>query len=101
MLLNLLLNAVEAMPKGGVISIKARLPRTNAKHFTVEVRDSGTGIKKADLLKVCRHDFSTKGKRHGFGLFIVERIIADYKGKMALRSERRKGTVVTLDLPSI
>lgn len=101
MLLNILLNALEAMPKGGRICITAEPRAGKRKHIRVRVMDSGSGIKKSDMHKVCGHDFSTKGKRHGFGLFIVQWIIDSFKGTMSLQSNRGKGTIVTLELPSI
>jgi signal transduction histidine kinase len=98
-LVNVVLNAIEAMPKGGTITIRSHRARSR-KHVVIEVRDSGRGIKKADLPRIFESTFSTKGKHHGFGLFIVRKTIADYKGKVEIKSIRGKGTIVRLELPS-
>jgi two-component system CheB/CheR fusion protein len=99
--MNVLLNSLEAMPKGGSILIKARPPRGKQRRVRLEVKDTGVGIRKSDIPKVCSPDFSTKGKRQGFGLFIIQRVMEDYKGKVTLHSVRGTGTTVILDLPLI
>ena len=100
-ILNLLLNALESMPRGGALTIAARRLRNKTKPIVLKVSDSGTGIKKNDLNKVFTTKFSTKGKGHGFGLFIVQQIVSEYGGTVSISSARSKGTTVCLELPAL
>jgi signal transduction histidine kinase len=99
-ILNLLLNALEAVQEGGVIRLTVNKPTKNAKYLLLRISDDGIGIKKADISKVFERDFSTKGDQHGLGLFIVRKIMNDYGGSVKLQSIRRKGTDVTLRIPT-
>jgi signal transduction histidine kinase len=98
-ILNLLLNALEAVQEGGVIRLTVGKPKRNAKYLLLRISDDGIGIKKVDLSKVFERDFSTKGEQHGLGLFIVRKILNDYGGSVKLQSIRRKGTDLTLRIP--
>jgi len=98
--LNLLLNASEAIKDRGHIEVTTGTrPRRNAKHVDVLVRDNGEGIRKRDLGKAFDWGFSTRGKKQGFGLFIVKRIIEMHGGRVAIDSKRGKGTTVSLKIP--
>jgi len=98
-ILNVLLNSLEAMPNGGTIEVLAKPPLGQSKFLQVIVRDNGKGIKKVDIPKVFDPDFSTKGKQHGLGLFIVKKIFDDYGGLVSLKSDRGKGTQISLKIP--
>ncbi len=103
--LNLALNAVEAMPQGGTLTISTRaviLPRRGDKpsHVLIEFRDTGKGIsdeqrrrKNSSLLN------STKQRGTGLGLAIVERVIETHRGKIRILSRAGKGTSVSVTLP--
>jgi signal transduction histidine kinase len=100
-LLNLLLNAIEAMPKNhqGKIEISAELAADRAA-AVITIRDNGSGISKGNLKKIFTRRFTTKVKGNGLGLADVHRIIEEHKGSIAVQSKLNKGTVFTLELPA-
>ena len=100
-LLNLILNALEAMPKGGTLGISANRSRDRTHPIHLEIRDSGIGIRKADLAKLFSAEFSTKGKGHGYGLLIVQQIVRDFGGTVSVESRRGRGTTVILRLRAL
>jgi two-component system sensor histidine kinase/response regulator len=98
-LLNLSLNACEAMPAGGTLTI-----RTSAKDHNVliEVCDTGCGIKKEHLDRIFEPFFSTKpaGKGTGLGLSVTYGIVQQHGGSLTVDSVESKGTKFTICLPS-
>ncbi len=95
--LNLLLNARDAMPKGGNISINAAL---TGFHIIIRVSDTGVGIEEGVLDKIFRPFFTTKGdKGTGLGLAVCHKIIGQHKGEIRVDSEVGKGTTFTIFLP--
>lgn len=94
--LNLLLNSVEAMPNGGVISIRIFV-REN--EICVEIADEGTGISEEQLGWLFNPFFSTKENGNGLGLSIARDIMKEHGGRLHLSSGKRKGTVVTCQFP--
>ena len=107
-LLNLILNACDAMPQGGSLTFStapAELPgmepgRAGVPALALSVRDSGTGIPPEALRKVFEPFFTTKGERGtGLGLVISRNIIWEHSGTLAVVSEPGKGTTFTLTLP--
>ncbi len=95
---NLFKNAMEAMPKGGVISIKVC---QNRKFVKIEVNDTGVGIAKENLSHVIEPFFSTKrfGNNYGLGLSYCYTVLIKHKGKIDIKSEENKGTTVFIALP--
>lgn len=101
-ILNLVLNARDAMPPGGgVLSIWARQPDPSTQRIEIGVRDTGSGISAQDLKHVFEPLFTTKpvGKGTGLGLSIVKRIIEAHGGTAEIDSAPGKGTTVKLYLP--
>ncbi|MBN1832343.1 MAG: PAS domain S-box protein [Deltaproteobacteria bacterium] len=96
--LNLYLNAIEAMEDGGTLSV-ALNQREDLKSVRIIVSDTGSGIKKADLVHVFDPYFTTKQSGTGLGLAIVHRIIEAHKGEIRVESETGRGTSVTIILP--
>jgi len=94
---NLCLNAVEAMPGGGELRLAATV---EGDVLRLTVSDTGEGIAAADLPHVFEPFFSTKPGGSGLGLALVERIVRDHGGEVALRSLPGAGTTVTLTLPA-
>jgi signal transduction histidine kinase len=95
--LNLLINARDAMPKGGTIGVSTSL---TGFHVCVRFTDTGHGIEKELQEKIFKPFFSTKGdKGTGLGLAICSKIIAQHKGDIRVESEVGKGTTFTIFLP--
>jgi len=115
--INLFLNALEAMPDGGVLEVKARAVETiiytrdrRKRHFPnqnkealyveVTVRDTGVGIKSDQLNIIFDPFFTTKPQGTGLGLSIVYRIIEEHGGEIRVDSKLGEGTTFTLLLPT-
>ena len=93
---NLLLNAAQATPSGGAITIKTRLAGATAE---VSVIDRGAGIEPKHLENIFNPFFTTKPEGVGLGLAIVSKIVDEHGGKMAVESEPGKGSVFRVYLP--
>jgi len=102
-LLNVLKNAMEAMPDGGRVDVRARVCAPDGTHpatAVIEVSDTGVGIAEADLRRVFRPLFSTKPRGAGLGLSFCRQAIEDHGGYMRLASRGvNLGTLVTMTLP--
>jgi len=95
--LNLLINARDAMPNGGTITVSTAL---TGFHVSIRIGDTGTGIPKDLQEKIFKPFFSTKGEKGtGLGLSICSKIIAQHKGELRVESEVGKGTTFTIYLP--
>jgi signal transduction histidine kinase len=97
--LNLFLNAIDAMPEGGTLSVEIA-PRGPGE-IEVSVADSGTGIAAADLPLIFTPFFSTKpaGRGSGLGLVVAETIVVDHGGRIEAQSEVGRGTSFTMRFP--
>jgi signal transduction histidine kinase len=104
-ILNLINNARDAMPEGGVLTIRTRaLAGSNgAPGAVVEVEDSGTGIAPEDLDRIFQPFFSKKPNRQGtgLGLAICQKIVKEMEGEIRVRSEAGKGAVFSIHLTTI
>jgi signal transduction histidine kinase len=97
-ILNLLLNAVQAMPKGGRLLLKGQLPK-EGRWVEISIQDSGVGIPGEDINKLFDPFFSTKEGGIGLGLSIAHRIIDQHDGKIEVESAPGRGTLFTVWLP--
>jgi signal transduction histidine kinase len=103
--LNLILNAAEAMPSGGKLTITSRsvqLPPGNARptHVAVEFTDTGQGMPEGHGRRVSTSLLNTtKAKGTGLGLAIVNRVIEAHHGRVRIRSKPGQGTSVRVLLP--
>lgn len=95
-LLNLLINAQQAMQDGGAITISTRCEDADV---VIDVRDEGVGIAPQDMERIVRPFFSTKPEGNGLGLSIVGRIAQDHGGRLLLASTLGQGTTATIILP--
>jgi two-component system sensor histidine kinase HydH len=98
-LLNLYLNAIGAMEKGGVLSVA--LHGHPGRRVRIEVSDTGTGIRKEDLPRIFDPYFTTKPSGTGLGLAIVHKIVEAHDGEIRVESEPGKGTTVSVILPAL
>jgi PAS domain S-box-containing protein len=98
-LINLLMNAIDAMPDGGRIRIAARPVEPNAVEWTIA--DTGSGIPSDTLAKVFDPFFTTKefGAGTGLGLTVVKGIMEEHGGEISVESEVGKGTTFKMILP--
>ncbi len=114
-LLNLFINAIDAMPKGGKLLVKAKnsqsgipiLDRRNRiptllseKYIEITVSDTGTGIAPEELELIFNPFFTTKSQGTGLGLSIVYQIIKEHGGQINVQSELGKGTEFKILLPA-
>ena len=99
-ILNLVFNAADAMPEGGILTIESTL-HPESRLVKIMVTDTGCGIAPKDLPKIFDPFFSTKeeGKGLGLGLSVTYGIIARHKGVIEAESELGKGAVLTITLP--
>jgi signal transduction histidine kinase len=94
--LNLMLNAAEAMPEGGTLTVRLGV---DAGCAVLEVADTGVGIPAEQVEKVFRPFYSTKPTGTGLGLALAARIIAAHEGAVHIESETGRGTTVRVVLP--
>jgi signal transduction histidine kinase len=97
-LLNLLLNAIQAMEKPGTIHVSLRRDHEDA---LITVADEGKGILPENLSNIFRPFFTTKGHGTGLGLSLARRIVETHGGTIRVRSEVGKGTQFEVRLPIV
>ncbi len=97
-LLNLVVNARQAMLSGGTLSITCRENRSGVE---IIVRDTGDGISPTDMPRVFESYFTTKSEGTGLGLAIVQRTIEDLGGRVGCSSQIGRGTSFTIELPNV
>jgi two-component system sensor histidine kinase AtoS len=98
--LNLVLNALQAQPEGGAISVAGRAERKHRRHWlVVTIADKGPGIRPEDRRRVFEPFFTTREKGSGLGLFSVRRIVEAHHGHVAIDSRPGSGTTVEVRLP--
>lgn len=97
--LNLMTNSAEAMPEGGLITLRSG-PGPISGFVTVEVQDTGVGIPEENMKKLFTPFFTTKpiGKGTGLGLAIIYGIVKMHRGQISVQSQEGKGTTFTVTL---
>jgi signal transduction histidine kinase len=105
-LLNLILNAQQAMPQGGTLSVSTRAPHGDDPEFLmsdsvhIQIRDTGNGIAEEHLPHIFEPFFSTKdAKGTGLGLWVTQGIVQAHGGSIKLRSREGRGTTFSVTLP--
>lgn len=97
-LMNLLLNAIQAMPSGGTIHIQGEQA---ADYVAVSVRDQGPGVPDDDLDKLFSPFFTTKKEGTGLGLAVAQQIAVRHGGEIAVKNQSGGGAVFSLLLPVV
>jgi nitrogen fixation/metabolism regulation signal transduction histidine kinase len=93
---NLILNAMDAMPNGGTITIRTSAASTQ--RVAIEVIDTGQGLTQEEIERLFTPYYTTKHHGTGLGLAIVQSVVADHKGTVSAGSEPGKGTTFRLEL---
>jgi signal transduction histidine kinase len=96
--LNLVLNAAEAMPSGGELTIQGTQSGTD---ILINFTDSGTGIAPEDMAQLFEPFFSTKTTGSGIGLAVSQEIVTNHGGTLQARNHPQKGAVFTVTLPTL
>lgn len=102
-LLNVIINARDAMPSGGVLTISDGLAGDDGQWVAIHIADTGEGISPVDMDRLFSPFFTTKLQRGGTGLGLVvsRRIMRRHGGDLAFQSQSGKGTICTLQLPRL
>jgi two-component system, NtrC family, sensor kinase len=100
-LLNLMVNALEAMQRGGQLTVSAKSGASNGeagnrRSVRIDIRDTGPGVTETNLAKIFDPFFTTKATGTGLGLSIVYSTIQRHGGKIEVRSRLGEGTTFTL-----
>jgi len=95
-LTNLILNAVQAMPNGGKLTIIAKRTQES---IILSVQDTGTGISAENMGRVFKPFFTTKAQGQGLGLAVCKRLVEAMGGSILVKSEQGKGSTFTVSLP--
>jgi two-component system sensor histidine kinase HydH len=98
--LNILLNAIQAMPQGGHLTVST-LPGPRGQGGEIRFQDDGEGIEPEALKKILNPFFTTKEKGSGLGLPIVKSIIEAHQGNLKIDSTVGKGTTIIISLPAL
>jgi PAS domain S-box-containing protein len=101
-LLNLVINAIEAMPNGGTLRLSTVVEREAASHtasLRIDVADTGSGIEPEAQERIFDAFFTTRKEGSGLGLFVSQQIINDHGGTLSVVSQPGKGTTFTIHIP--
>jgi signal transduction histidine kinase len=95
-LLNLIKNAIAAMPEGGKLTIKTEAQEAE---ILIHVYDTGIGISEEHLSKIFEPYFTTKETGSGLGLTLVFKIVREHQGEITVKSKSGEGSCFTIALP--
>ena len=95
-LTNLIINAIQAMPNGGKLTVRATV---NGGNVSIDIEDTGVGIPDRVKPNLFKPLFTTKSKGQGLGLAVVKRLVEGLDGKVSFVSQEGNGTKFTIELP--
>jgi nitrogen fixation/metabolism regulation signal transduction histidine kinase len=93
---NLVLNAIDAMPRGGELTIRTA---TLGDRIELSVSDTGSGLTSEECERLFTPYYTTKQHGTGLGLAIVQSVVSDHGGKISVASTKEKGTTFRIELP--
>ena len=93
---NLVLNAIDAMPRGGELTIRTR---PQGDRIEISVSDTGSGLTPEECDRLFTPYYTTKQHGTGLGLAIVQSVVSDHGGKISVESAKNKGTTFRIELP--
>jgi signal transduction histidine kinase len=93
---NLVLNAMDAMPNGGTLSLRSK--RDDGK-VIIEIADTGSGLTREECERIFTPYYTSKQHGTGLGLAIVQSVVSDHGGRISVRSEPGRGTAFVIELP--
>jgi len=93
---NLVLNATEAMPQGGMLTMRTR---DDEGKVLIEVADTGSGLTREECERIFTPYYTSKQNGTGLGLAIVQSVVSDHGGRILVQSEPGRGTTFVIELP--
>jgi two-component system sensor histidine kinase HydH len=101
-ILNIALNAIEAMPEGGILTVRTfRIESDAGDAVGISIRDTGQGIRREELKEVFTPFFTTKERGVGLGLAVCQRIVRNHGGRIRVKSIPGRGTIFHIRLEAV